>query len=1047
MATLFVDYDNGNDNYGGTSFALLSSATDGRISSDTFSSASANFLNDGTYATKNLLSYAEFLNNNSFFTQARTTIASVNITSPTGITGAEWSVLETADTNTHELRTVGTSYLLTLAQNYTFSCYVKSNGRNQLVLRFGNTAAKGIRYNISTGTLAQSGASASGSITGAGNGWYRITLTCVPDTTTDIIYIILTEDSYADTTSPSYAGDTTKGFYIAAPQLEQASSVTSYETPPSNPQYLSIFNGSTYNTYQILRRISSTSLQIAALIGGTALANQAVDRQYYIGGRWKNVNITNSNVGATAVRLIPGDTIRIMGSPAPTLVGSGLWTSERCGTSIGISSSTNTSPITINTASSMSTLGISTGDTITIAGHTTNTNANGTWVVTVANAALGQCTLNGSTGNGVGGASGNIRKRTNSVVTLTSAVNANIASHGNRGTGRTAWTGATNVTASLDTTDTREGDVSDSIAIAAAFTTGKAAYKATGTLNLSGYQQLSFFIKQTVGTVAIAGDISLRLCTDTTGDVSVHTFNIPAIGLLSTWACFTVDLGTNLNSNIQSVALYVDTDRGAQTFLLSNIIACKASSSADSLNLTSLISTSNSADSMWFPIMSINGTRVVLGATHTYTPLTGPTSNTDIYRGYYSLSGGGTLDVYKRETIKTPVGLTVNTPQIIRPPEAGVVGSPFNFEGGWDRTNMSTQNLETYIDGTNGYGIGLLLQNMVYVNVNKIGVVRYYIGGDFSGYHISNMGLEYAIACTNIGWNFSSACQQNTITKIGAIGNNYGITVANGACTQNFSNVKIYGNIIAGIYSDTSSSNNKFNNINILNTGRAALDLRSTSDMVISSGVIEASTNTACVAYASHGILLRNISTSGNVGGGISLGGGELFLQNCTINESTEFIPTSSSNARIYSTNHDNTSNNYIISTDFGLIRPQTSIRYSNSGWAWSLSPTNATYRNISYPLDFKIATIAVSANSLVTVKAWMRRTNILLAAGLRIKGGQISGVSNDITSYMNAAADTWQQVTLSFTPTEVGVVEILAECYGGSTYTAYVDDLSVTQV
>jgi hypothetical protein len=66
---------------------------------------------------------------------------------------------------------------------------------------------------------------------------------------------------------------------------------------------------------------------------------------------------------------------------------------------------------------------------------------------------------------------------------------------------------------------------------------------------------------------------------------------------------------------------------------------------------------------------------------------------------------------------------------------------------------------------------------------------------------------------------------------------------------------------------------------------------------------------------------------------------------------------------------------------------------------------------------------------------------------GLRLKGNQIAGVPNDITSYMSAAADTWEQVTINFTPTEAGVVEILAECFGGSTFTGYVDDISVTQI
>ena len=48
MATLFLDYENGNDNYAGTSFDLLASGTDGRISSTTFSSATASFPDDGS---------------------------------------------------------------------------------------------------------------------------------------------------------------------------------------------------------------------------------------------------------------------------------------------------------------------------------------------------------------------------------------------------------------------------------------------------------------------------------------------------------------------------------------------------------------------------------------------------------------------------------------------------------------------------------------------------------------------------------------------------------------------------------------------------------------------------------------------------------------------------------------------------------------------------------------------------------------------------------------------------------------------------------------
>jgi len=65
-----------------------------------------------------------------------------------------------------------------------------------------------------------------------------------------------------------------------------------------------------------------------------------------------------------------------------------------------ISSSTNAGPIEVTVPSH----GYSTGDKVTIVGHAVNTAANGSWVITVTGA--NTFTLNGSTGNGVGVATG-----------------------------------------------------------------------------------------------------------------------------------------------------------------------------------------------------------------------------------------------------------------------------------------------------------------------------------------------------------------------------------------------------------------------------------------------------------------------------------------------------------------------------------------------------------------------------------------------------------------------------------------------------------------
>ena len=72
---------------------------------------------------------------------------------------------------------------------------------------------------------------------------------------------------------------------------------------------------------------------------------------------------------------------------------------------MSIASSTNASPIEITTADNH---GLETGMQVVIASHATNTAANGTWTITKVSAT--KFTLTGSTGNGVGGATGTVTK-------------------------------------------------------------------------------------------------------------------------------------------------------------------------------------------------------------------------------------------------------------------------------------------------------------------------------------------------------------------------------------------------------------------------------------------------------------------------------------------------------------------------------------------------------------------------------------------------------------------------------------------------------------
>jgi len=338
---------------------------------------------------------------------------------------------------------------------------------------------------------------------------------------------------------------------------------------------------------------------------------------YYID--WEGGNDSNDGTsfanrkktqhGFSGVSVTGGDEIRFAGKPRQLLDSSARiwnWFGWRPYSYQNIGNITY-SQTTGETVLTWTGHGMQTGETVGIDMNSNFSNhwetINGIWEVTRVDANTFKLNDYTAPTGATTGSNGYIRKMKCGVIQLSSEVTKEIASNGQRSA---PWTASTNVTCTLETsTGTWSSQVpmqshaySDKIEIADGFGTGKAAYWATtGTLDLSGYQQVSYLIQQKSGTRTSQGsgtfsspNISLRLCTDTTGNNSVHTIPIvTGADTQTNWRDFTKDFGTNLNSSIQSIALYVDSDNGAQTFNFDNIIACKAKSAADSLTLNSVV--------------------------------------------------------------------------------------------------------------------------------------------------------------------------------------------------------------------------------------------------------------------------------------------------------------------------------------------------------------------------------------------------------------------------------------------------------------------------
>ncbi len=796
-------------------------------------------------------------------------------------------------------------------------------------------------------------------------------------------------------------------------------------------QYLSIFNGSIYAVYRITATPTTDSLSLAVITGGTALANQTIDRQYYLGGRWKTLTS-----GATAARIAPGDFIRVMGSPLPTFLGqNATWTSQPLQATKNISSSTNATPISIT----INNHGYTTGDTLVVTGHTTNTNANGTWEITVTGA--NTFTLDGSTGNGTGGASGNVRLRNNTRVLLTTPVTETIASTGLRST---TWTSAdaVNVTTAFNTNIFKEHNRSDSIAIAAGFATGRAAYwTLPSTLDLSGYQQVSFWISQSAGTIGAVGSIDLRLCSDALGTIAVNTITIPSLVGTARWLPVTVDLGVNLGSNINSVAFYVNTDNGAQTFLLNNIIACKASSLDDSLSLTSLIGIftgyapyPNEYEETFWTIQSINGIRVMLDGVPNQTP------TSTLNRGYCG-TGGNTYATAKRETIKLGATLTLN--------EGGTANSPITYSFGWDRVSMLGQILVeggTWIDMQRAALDGVNAQSLDYINIEGLSVVR-----ANTPVNITNMSYS------SVSLGTVASCGAATVLSVGtptAFSLNVGfICACNGVGLQtslNCPSVKL--RVTGAVVGNASDGMQLYGAPFVLETGfRGSGQLG--SDVGPAQALIANNNGRGILARPNEGYIIGfAIFDNATTAEQLSVITGEhprLYLHETSFSSVTPGISIAGTSEAIISAQaYNKTPGDHRVFFNGGLIRTDSTVTISG-GISWKFQPTSATLTNSARPLYLLLGKIPFGSTSNPTVSTYMRRDNLGLNMRLVAKAYAIETVAfaQELTA---ATTNTWNLVSINLAGSvsggaSPGIVEVGVEVWGGSTFSGWIDGLFVS--
>lgn len=169
-------------------------------------------------ARTNLFFYSEDFSN-SYWTKSGASVSSDVITSPDGSLNAD-KIVEDTSTSSHNV--FRNSSTVTLA-SHTFSCFVKTNGRNIKLDFFGGN--NNAIFNLTSGiVISTNGTGLTAKIEKLLNGWYRCSITQVQTATTIYPNILCVDNS----NNSIYQGDGTSGVYIWGAQIELGSYSTSY---------------------------------------------------------------------------------------------------------------------------------------------------------------------------------------------------------------------------------------------------------------------------------------------------------------------------------------------------------------------------------------------------------------------------------------------------------------------------------------------------------------------------------------------------------------------------------------------------------------------------------------------------------------------------------------------------------------------------------------------------------------------------------------------------------------------------------------------------
>lgn len=192
---------------------------------------------------------------------------------------------------------------------------------------------------------------------------------------------------------------------------------------------------------------------------------------------------------------------------------------------------------------------------------------------------------------------------------------------------------------------------------------------------------------------------------------------------------------------------------------------------------------------------------------------------------------------------------------------------------------------------------------------------------------------------------------------------------------------------------------------------------------------------------------------SPNQGGGSSITAGLMLYNRCTFtsnnmaNSPISFPTRSRDHLKVIIKDSIGTTYSNYIHVAGTTARWQTTIKQGSDPGAWEIASTSSPESHSTNPYLFKIADIAVTAGSTVTVTAWVKKldaSNSISIGRLSVPSYYVEGV--DYTSSEHGANLDWENLSVTFSPTANGILPVNIEFITSTSFvTIYVGSINVT--